>query len=1105
MKNKEIIDYNFNYLNSNIDLNYPKSIHHKLSQYNIFRKNILTMNNFPLKQNIFQWNNTLGKDNNQNHLSIKDIKFPNNISNTKGGIKNIYLSNSSKNFFSSSKTEKNILKNFRHPKKRKFITHQNSIHDNNFIIKNNNFNTIDEDNSFVERKKRKFIRKIDLELNDILINNKKNSNNKMKIFKSDINNLKNKTIKFNTTNFTTKSNINDIKPFSGHNNNNAEKVIKIKKNKSEKLFNNFSRKVVYLNQKNNFITEKDIINLIQKEEKKLTSNYSESLLNKNKRKNGEEEKYGILLPLLNDISTNKKNLIKLSKSKVNKNYIGNNSNNNNSLLSEESLNKEKNKENNNINFLKTYYENAFSKKSNLQNITDNNNKDYSSDLKTVYNQCYEKYEFKDNVDYYKEKINKYRQNFINKAIDTYNSKNNNYNNNKKKTNLNINIIDDNKHSSIKVNLSENSIKSNSGEINLQKKYKSEEIKPYIDKKMFKFVKIINKKSSNNDLLNYLSNYNITSQKFFENILKAEEEQSSKRETKEKKKINRTEYKNKMKKGGMKKSHKFWNLKALDKNKVKDVNKNTYWNDSKIKKEVKEDSISKKTIINEDSLKKSNIETEINNDIITSEQTRKKNYYNTINGPSIHSRRQSIYNIVSDGNNMNKNIGTNKTPKINEINENEENNKNKNKISIKRFKSKNFSHVNNFNNKEKENNDSPSKKVNFPKFSPLKRLKSRNYQNLGNNSKTKSKNKSNNNDYLSGNDEDDDDNIEGSGNKNEFPYKKKYTLKQKISFNELSFLDDNKVDNKQKLILIKKYKEKSVDNLYTIVKENLEENKELTLNIETLISFLIIKSYKKYINIMKLLTAKGRMISGLNDAPINADNIKDEEIIKYILRLFSDESSSYYLIDKSKNIDNNIAFDSSSFLKNLNFGRLSHKKYIFMNEFRNSRNHKTKKKKTKKYKTKPNAFLSKFKKPVDENQKVKKNFKQFIYEEMTPDRQKRTYFSQKINLTNELKYQIGITHNLEGKERFQNLLEQIESMKNENIKEYISILNENYNLYKGEIKDLINDREKEERINYFIHDLIDDRNDILKRKEKMSNDFHLEDHKFETLMGKEYMQ
>ena len=79
------------------------------------------------------------------------------------------------------------------------------------------------------------------------------------------------------------------------------------------------------------------------------------------------------------------------------------------------------------------------------------------------------------------------------------------------------------------------------------------------------------------------------------------------------------------------------------------------------------------------------------------------------------------------------------------------------------------------------------------------------------------------------------------------------------------------------------------------------------------------------------------------------------------------------------------------------------------------------------------------------------------------------------------------------------------MKNENVNEYINILNENYNLYKGEIKDLIDDREKEERINFFIHDLIDDRNDILKRKEKIKNTFHLEDNKFETLMGEEYIQ
>ena len=57
-------------------------------------------------------------------------------------------------------------------------------------------------------------------------------------------------------------------------------------------------------------------------------------------------------------------------------------------------------------------------------------------------------------------------------------------------------------------------------------------------------------------------------KFFDNILNADEEQSSKRETKEKKKINRTEYKNKMKKGGMKKSHKFQKSKYNCTNKSK---------------------------------------------------------------------------------------------------------------------------------------------------------------------------------------------------------------------------------------------------------------------------------------------------------------------------------------------------------------------------------------------------------------------------------------------------------------------------------------------------------------------------------------------------------
>ena len=41
--------------------------------------------------------------------------------------------------------------------------------------------------------------------------------------------------------------------------------------------------------------------------------------------------------------------------------------------------------------------------------------------------------------------------------------------------------------------------------------------------------------------------------------------------------------------------------------------------------------------------------------------------------------------------------------------------------------------------------------------------------------------------------------------------------------------------------------------------------------------------------MKLLTAKSRTLSGLNPIPSNENDIKDEEIIKYLYLLFSDDN------------------------------------------------------------------------------------------------------------------------------------------------------------------------------------------------------------------------
>jgi hypothetical protein len=246
--------------------------------------------------------------------------------------------------------------------------------------------------------------------------------------------------------------------------------------------------------------------------------------------------------------------------------------------------------------------------------------------------------------------------------------------------------------------------------------------------------------------------------------------------------------------------------------------------------------------------------------------------------------------------------------------------------------------------------------------------------------------------------------------------------------------------------------------------------------------------------MKLLTVKGRILSGLDDITIKTIDVKQEEIIKYIYRLFSDESSPYYLLGKSKiqNETNSL----SAFLNKHNFGKLSQKKYMYMNEMRNQNS--PKRKKVIKEAQKVNVF-SKLKKEYDDNLE-QKNFHQFIYEEINPDKQKQNFFTQKINLTNELKYQIEITQNQEGKNRFKVLLDQIESLKNENVKDYIKFLRDNYDYYKGEIKELIKAREKEERINNFLLDLFENRDIISKRKIILKEMLHMEDNKFESSMS-----
>ena len=284
MKINRIMDYNSNLINNKKDTNSHNFSGSKITQFKKYRTKILTLSNTTLKKNLYNLKNSLKKFQNKNHLNIKNLKFPhlNSISNINNNIQNIYLSNSSPNFYISQKTEKNELN-----KNKKNIPNKSPIY-NNIFIKNNNFDSNYTDNNNVENKNKKFMRKIDLELNDILNNNKLYLKEKLKGNNTDINNIKkNDKIIFNMINYNKNNykeetkNIND----NINNNINTENIIKIKKNKSEKIFQNFSRKVEYINQKNNFISEKKTINLIQNEEKNLNNNFSYSLLNKHQKKN----------------------------------------------------------------------------------------------------------------------------------------------------------------------------------------------------------------------------------------------------------------------------------------------------------------------------------------------------------------------------------------------------------------------------------------------------------------------------------------------------------------------------------------------------------------------------------------------------------------------------------------------------------------------------------------------------------------------------------------------------------------------------------------------------------------------------------------------------
>ena len=130
----------------------------------------------------------------------------------------------------------------------------------------------------------------------------------------------------------------------------------------------------------------------------------------------------------------------------------------------------------------------------------------------------------------------------------------------------------------------------------------------------------------------------------------------------------------------------------------------------------------------------------------------------------------------------------------------------------------------------------------------------------------------------------------------------------------------------------------------------------------------------------------------------------------------------------------------------------------------------------------------------ENKEKGLSFK--LFKESYEDRDKQAALNE-LALTNELKYQIQMANDDDSKERFKYLFNQIKKLKSYDIKEYINSIKENYNNYRGEIQDLLQVKDMEERINNFVNNLSMQREKNIMSRNKIQNTFNIKDGTFES--------
>ena len=134
-------------------------------------------------------------------------------------------------------------------------------------------------------------------------------------------------------------------------------------------------------------------------------------------------------------------------------------------------------------------------------------------------------------------------------------------------------------------------------------------------------------------------------------------------------------------------------------------------------------------------------------------------------------------------------------------------------------------------------------------------------------------------------------------------------------------------------------------------------------------------------------------------------------------------------------------------------------------------------------------------------KIKKEIKGKNIHEFITENEKKLLLINEITLTNEIRYQISISNDKDIKEKFINLLNKIESLRNLDSNEYVKSLKENYNMYKNEALEILKAKEIEDRLNGFIDSLNYERSNLKDKHKYIMSLLCIKDNKFLSILEK----